>query len=42
MAKKIAFTPRSFKKSSAQSCASRKLIDEIIKTSDALVYGVVN
>jgi len=30
------------KKSSAHSCASRKLVDNIASTCDALVYGVVN
>lgn len=31
-----------FKKTSAHSCAARKLIDEIASTCDAVVYGVVN
>ena len=30
------------KKSSAHSVASKKLIDEIVETCDAVVYGVVN
>lgn len=29
-------------KSSPHSCASRKLIDQITSTCDAVVYGVVN
>ena len=29
-------------KSSAHSVASKKLIDEIVETCDAVVYGVVN
>ncbi|MDP7595655.1 MAG: hypothetical protein QGI68_08810 [Pseudomonadales bacterium] len=31
-----------YKKTSAHSCASRKLIDQIVSTCDALVYGVIN
>ena len=31
-----------FKKSSAHSCASKKLIDEMVAAYDGIVYGVVN
>ena len=31
-----------FKKTSAHSCASKKLVDEIASVADAIVYGVVD
>ena len=34
--------PIELKKTSAHSCASKRLVDEIASTCDALVYGVVN
>jgi hypothetical protein len=36
------FTAAALKKPNAHSCASRKLIEQLASTCDAIVYGVVN
>ncbi len=36
------FEPQNLKKTSAHSCASKKILDQIKSEADAAVYGVVN